>query len=79
MEHLAEIKNGARGTPTRVAVVNDDSVEFAHKRAGEFIKTQHTSNLVEWSKAQQLGFVRHIICAYLNNEIDMPFSDELPF
>lgn len=72
-EHAKLLKGGRRVTKkvsANLAIVNDDSADVARRAAGEFIKSQHSSDLRQWSPTQSKAFIRAIIQAYLNCEFD---------
>lgn len=69
-EHAKMIIKGDRPAMRNVAIVNDDSLDFAKKAAGLFIKKQHSYDLREWSPEQSKAFVSAVVRAYLNCEFD---------
>lgn len=64
------IIKGDRPAMRNAAIVNDDSLDFAKKAAGLFIKKQHSYDLREWSPEQSKAFVSAVVRAYLNCEFD---------
>lgn len=59
----------ARVIKERATIVNDDSVQVAHGRAGQYLQKKTTKDLSKLSKDEQLIFCKVIIKAYLGNEI----------
>tara|TARA_A200000159_G_scaffold149788_1_gene158570 strand:- start:70 stop:264 length:195 start_codon:yes stop_codon:yes gene_type:complete len=53
----------------RALIVNDESLQKAHGKAGQFLRNKSEKDLSKLSKHEQLMFCKAIITGYLNGEI----------